>query len=30
MPAAAQAALLQPLMVALSKSVAADKGGKRY
>jgi hypothetical protein len=29
MPATAQAALLQTLMVALSKSVAADKDGKR-
>jgi hypothetical protein len=29
MPAAAQAALLQSLTAALSKSVAADKGSKR-
>jgi hypothetical protein len=29
MPAAAQAALLQTLTAALSKSVAEDKGGKR-
>jgi hypothetical protein len=29
MPAAAQAALLQSLTAALSKSVAAEKGGKR-
>jgi hypothetical protein len=29
MPAAAQAALLQTLTAALSKSVGADKGGKR-
>jgi hypothetical protein len=29
MPAAAQAALLQRLTAALSKSVAEDKGGKR-
>jgi hypothetical protein len=29
MPAAAQAALLQTLTAVLSKSVAADRGGKR-
>jgi hypothetical protein len=30
MPAADQTALLQTLIAALSKSVAGDKGGKRY